>query len=262
MLIMHQRCYFCAALIVVFYHNNTCMKAYVPNSITLCNLLLGCIAIVCLFNEQLSYVPFLLLAAGWADFFDGFAARVLKVSSPLGLQLDSLADMVTFGVVPGMIMYELLGMSYEHWGISYTFWHQLPAFLITLFSALRLAKFNIDERQSDSFIGLPTPSSTLFVGSLILVLDYDRYGLTEVVLNPIFLGLTTIILSYLLVAELPLFALKFKHAAWKGNELRYILIVSGFAMLFGLGYSSVPLIVVLYLLLALIDNKILQNKNA
>src|ERR1041385_167819 len=180
------------------------MKLFtIPNLFTLGNLLCGCAAIICAVDHNLKWSAYLVGIACVFDFFDGFLARVMKINSPIGKQLDSLADMVTFGVVPGIVMFELLclALSYQNpalhvWGYDYeSFFHRFPllsfvAFLIPLFSALRLAKFNVDTRQENSFIGLPTPANSIFICSLPLILNIDtsnylNYALKE---NAFFLG--------------------------------------------------------------------------
>lgn len=225
--------------------------AQLPNLLTLFNLLCGCLAIVCaLDNKHLYMVPYLVIAAAIADFSDGFVARALRVASPLGVQLDSLADMVTFGVVPGMVIFQLLHSCYgEHATMALT----IPAFLISLFSALRLAKFNIDTRQTDGFLGLPTPSSTLFVVSLIMVLGNDRYGLGGYIMRPVTLYAITVVLSALLVSELPMFALKLKTKNWEANRTPYLFVAYAVALLFTFGGLGIALTIVSYVLLSLVQ---------
>ena len=191
-------------------------------------------------------------AAAVADFADGLLARVLRVSSAIGKDLDSLADMVSFGVVPGAILYQLLSMYIVFGGDTEPMvnWTWLPylGFLVTIFSALRLAKFNNDTRQTTSFIGLPTPACTLVVASLPLILAYDRFGVKSIILNPwVLLGLT-VLLSGLLVAELPLFALKFKNLRWADNRRRFLFVLLAAGLLLALQATAVPLIVLAYVL--------------
>jgi len=233
------------------------LKRHLPNALTCLNLLCGCLALTFILGSgDLITAAYLIGVAAVADFFDGLVARALRVSSPIGKDLDSLADMVSFGVVPGSIMYQLLQM---HSGlfINGTPLHStgisiLPfcGFLITVFSALRLAKFNNDTRQTTSFIGLPTPACTLVVASLPLILVNDQFGLDSIILNPwVLLGLT-VLLSGLLVAELPLFALKFKNLRWLGNRRRFIFVVLALGLVGWLRAAGVPLAVLLYVLLS------------
>lgn len=224
--------------------------ANLPNLLTLINLFCGCLAIVCVFNNKLYIVPYLVMLAAAVDFADGFVARALKVSSPLGVQLDSLADMVTFGVVPGMVIFELLRSIY---GNDVPMAYTAPAFMLTLFSALRLAKFNIDTRQTNGFLGLPTPSSTLFVVSLILILSNDKYGLSFYILKPAVLYAITVILSFLLISEIPMFALKIKSTDWDSNKVQALFVVYSLALLATFGGLGVGLIIVSYILLSVVQ---------
>jgi CDP-diacylglycerol---serine O-phosphatidyltransferase len=179
-------------------------------------------------------------------------ARVLGAYSEIGKQLDSLADMVSFGVVPGTVMFILLQRAEaSFFGIPADI---LPffGFLITIFSALRLAKFNIDTRQTDSFIGVPTPACTMFVASLPLILASGSLIAYELILNPYFLLAVTFIFSYLLVAELPLFALKFKNLTWQDNSVRFIFLGISVILLALLKFAAIPLIIVLYILLSIV----------
>ena len=238
------------------------MKKSIPNFITLINLFCGCCALVCIFNEMYVAVFWLLFVGGLADYADGFVARYLKVNSVLGKELDSLADMVSFGVVPGAIIYMLI----SNHPIAEDYFYEkinlmaLPAFLITLFSCLRLAKFNLDTRLSEDFIGLNTPSVTMFVTGLMLIYEFDSFGFADMVYNPYFLYPIIVILSYLLVAELPMFSMKFKGMKWQGNERRIIFLVLGFSMLFFLKEVAFTLMVSLYVLFSFFD-KIFLAKN-
>ena len=199
------------------------MKKHIPNSITCCNLICGCIATVCAahaYEHPASYVwavAFIILGAVF-DFFDGMTARLLGVSSPIGKELDSLADDITFGFAPSAIVFSFLSSYHVH-----VLFVPFLAFVMAAFSALRLAKFNLDERQALGFIGLPTPANALFWVSLIVSAGdwlqsspYLYYG----VVCGIFIS------SYLLVSEIPMFALKFKTWSWKGNEVKYIFLLT------------------------------------
>ena len=224
----------------------------IPNSITCCNLLSGCAATAFAFDGNAQYALAFIILGAVFDFFDGMCARLLKVSSPIGKELDSLADDVTFGVAPATMVFTLLfQLKYP---ASLEGWRELLpyfAFLIAAFSALRLAKFNIDERQTSSFIGLPTPANALFWGALIVGggtrLTHFEYAL------PIILVL--ILLScWMLIAEIPLFALKFKQWGWKGNEVKYVFIVSCIPLIIILGTAGISVAIVWYVLLSLYSN--------
>ena len=199
------------------------IKNYIPNTITCLNLVSGCVASVMALEGNLMYAVVWIMLAAVFDFFDGFAARLLKAFSPIGKELDSLADVVSFGVAPGMILFVLLSWlapTLPLGGLNeyIPYW----AFVIPAFSGLRLAKFNIDERQTTSFIGLPVPAHALFWSSL----GYSVQPLLPQGGVALLVGLMTLALvtSLLLVSEVPMFSLKIKSLAWKGNELRYILV--------------------------------------
>ena len=232
------------------------IKKHIPNTITCCNLVSGCIATTFAFAGNPKMAMFWIIMGAVFDFFDGMVARLLKVSSPIGKELDSLADDVTFGVAPSAIVFsELFTLQYPVLQGLQTY---IPycAFLIAAFSALRLAKFNLDDRQTTSFIGLPTPANALFWGSFIIgghtFIESFRWGVPLV--------LIMICLScYLLVAEFPMFALKFKKWSWKGNEVKYIFILSCIPMLLFLGYSAFSAIIAWYVILSAIV--ILVNKS-
>ncbi len=247
------------------------IKKHIPNAITSGNLLCGCLAIVKAFEGDLVWAAYLVGIAAILDFFDGFAARMLKVSSPIGKDLDSLADMVTFGVVPGFVMFKLIGIS-RLFDIARDanipdvsaiatensiYFPQYIAFLIPIFSAIRLAKFNNDTRQSDSFIGVPTPANAMFICSTPLIAEFNHL---DFVLNPYVLIAVTIIFSFLLVSELPLFALKFKHFKWKDNEIRFVFLGLSLLMLITLQFVGIPLIIIMYILLSVINNMITKKK--
>lgn len=224
------------------------MKRHLPNALTCLNLLCGCLALTFIFRGELVTGAYFVGIAAVADFFDGLLARALRVSSPIGKDLDSLADMVSFGVVPGVIMFKLLSHGAEYGGLAV--WLPYASFIITIFSALRLAKFNNDTRQTTSFIGLPTPACTLVVASLPLILAQDSFDLKNLILNPWLLIGLTILLSGLLVAELPLFALKFKNLRWLGNRRRFIFVALALVLVLTLHAAGIPLAVLLYVLLS------------
>ena len=236
------------------------LKKHIPNLLTLGNLFCGTVA--CIFAVQANFtLAGLFVAIGiFFDFFDGFVARILNVSGALGKQLDSLADMVTSGVVPGIIMFNLLANKQT---VPFNFkdellLHSYVPFLgliVTLGACYRLAKFNIDTRQSDSFIGLPTPAMTLFVISLPLIKEYSDFEIAQNLIdNNYFLCLIILLLTYLMNAELQLFSLKFKEYSIKNNFIKYLFIVVSILMIFFLKYISIPLIIVIYVVLSLISN--------
>ena len=230
------------------------MKKNIPNVITLFNLFCGCCAVASVFYGQFVQAFWFYFAGGVADYLDGTAARWLKVRSSLGKELDSIADMVSFGVVPGAILYILLVKGLKGQDvlpIELTL-VAAPAFLVSVMSGLRLAKFNLDTRQTEDFIGLPTPACTTFTVGLLLIFHYNSFGLADVVINPFFLGFTILALSYLLVAELPLFSFKFKSGAWKGNEIRYTFGIASILALIFLKEVALALMILIYVLLGIV----------
>ncbi len=238
----------------------------------------GCLAIIKIFEGDLVWAAYLVGIAAVLDFFDGFAARLLKVSSPIGKDLDSLADLVTFGVVPGMMMLHLINFSYIlnlaklSGADTYSFGSVTTfslisyfALVIPIFSAIRLAKFNNDTRQSESFIGLPTPANAILICSIPLILNwpfdlYTKGNLTQFIANPNFLIGLCFFQSFLLVAELPLFALKFKHFKFKGNEVRFIFLGFSLLLIILLKLLAIPLIIISYVLFSLVNNLLLKQK--
>jgi CDP-diacylglycerol--serine O-phosphatidyltransferase len=238
------------------------IKKQVPNTITLLNLFCGCIAMVFALNKEFEMAFYFVSLGIFLDFFDGFFARLFQVSSSLGLQLDSLADMVTSGVVPGIVMYQLMGSSSGYPKLG---WIVEPfpfvGFLITLGSCYRLANFNIDTRQTDSFIGLPTPANALFILSLPLVLrNLDSFFVLELLTNPFVLVGITLLSVYMLNAEIPLFSLKIKQMSLKKNALQIGFLLSSVVLIASFQYAGIPLVIVFYVLLSLINN-IRTNKN-
>jgi CDP-diacylglycerol--serine O-phosphatidyltransferase len=218
------------------------LKRHIPNFLTCCSLACGCVALVQISVGNLALVPPLVWLAAFFDFTDGFAARMLKTSSAMGKELDSISDMVSFGVVPGFLMFSLI------MGATDSFWLPYFGFLITIFSALRLAKFNIDTRQSDKFIGLPTPANALFITGLLYIID--QAPATQ---NSIYLIAITVIFSYLLVAELPLIALKFKNFSFKDNSFRYLLVLISVLALLVFGLVAISPLIILYIILSVVD---------
>ena len=225
------------------------IKKHIPNTITCCNLVSGCIATYYAFQSQYKMALLYIVIGSVYDYFDGMTARLLHVSSPIGKELDSLADDITFGFAPAAIVFSFLNSFHIH----------LPfvpflAFIIAAFSALRLAKFNLDERQALGFIGLPTPANALFWGSLICSLNwmtlFEPYQLPDYWL---YVVLALIPVScYLLVSEIPMFALKFKTWGWKGNEVKYIFLLTCIPMLILLGISGLAAVIAWYVVLSVV----------
>ncbi len=234
------------------------IKKHIPNLITLLNLFCGCIALVFASQSNFEMAFYFVFLGIFFDFFDGFFARLLKVSSPLGLQLDSLADMVTSGVVPGYVMFVLLqkcqNPAFPNLFLPYM------GFIITLGSCYRLANFNIDTRQTDSFIGLPTPANTLFIISLPLILKHsDSLALLEMLSNQWFLMLIAVFSAFILNAEIPLFSLKIKDVRFKKNALPICFILFSVLLIAFFQYLGIPLIIIAYVLLSVVNNKFLKK---
>lgn len=238
-------------------------RTYIPNLLTLTNLFLGCLAIVAAFDNRLIAVPFLLLAAGFADFFDGMAARLLRVTSNIGKELDSMADMVSFGVVPSIALYKMLEMTYmESKGMDEVeLLYLAPAFLVSICAAIRLAKFNVDDRQYDKFLGLPTPAAAGAITAFIWVIHDARYDLFDsFILNTYFLYSLILLISYLMVSEIPMFNVKFGKKGFRKNLLPTITWVTGFSVAILFGWGGAALIVPIYLTLVLFDNMYWSKK--
>lgn len=239
------------------------MKKHIPNFITLLNLFCGCIAVVFAVMNQLEFAAIFVFLGIFFDFLDGFAARILNVKSELGVQLDSLADMVTSGVVPGIAMFQLLNMAQKGgWNLDLFGMHTevglLPlfGFIITLASAYRLAKFNVDEDQVSSFLGLPTPANTLLILSLPLILFYqNNETLNGIILNQWFLIGLTILSAYLLNSRIELFALKFENWSFKDNGVKYLFLIGSLVLLLTMKFLAIPVIIVFYILASLLSKK-------
>ena len=241
------------------------MIKQIPNIITSLNLLCGCVAIMFAVSGDLVSASFFAFAGIFLDFFDGLAARVLNAQSQVGLQLDSLADVVTSGVLPGIVMVQLLsealtGTSLDISAIfsstsnNTSIESYLPfiGLLIAVASGYRLAKFNIDTRQTTSFIGLPVPANTLLILSLPLIISFQAsQQITEVILTPWFLIIITLVSCVLLNAEIPLFGLKFKTWNFKDNAVRYLFLISSILLLVVLKFIAIPIIIFLYILVSL-----------
>lgn len=222
----------------------------IPNTLTCCNLLSGCFATLTAINSGDFKLALLYIIIGAVfDFFDGFAARMLHVSSPIGKELDSLADVITFGMAPAAIVWAYLNTC--HFPLS------IFPFLMVAFSALRLAKFNLDERQTSSFIGLPTPANALFWASLIVGLDRMEdlpAGICWAVLAGILIS------CWLLVAEIPMFALKFKNFNLHDNTVRYVFLITSLALIVCLGVPGIAAVIVWYVILSLYTQHQPKNK--
>ena len=241
------------------------MIKQIPNIITSLNLLCGCVAIMFAVSGDLVSASFFAFAGIFLDFFDGLAARVLNAQSQVGLQLDSLADVVTSGVLPGIVMVQLLsealtGTSLDISAIfsgtsnNTSIESYLPfiGLLIAVASGYRLAKFNVDTRQTTSFIGLPVPANTLLILSLPLIISFQAsQQITELILTPWFLIIITLVSCVLLNAEIPLFGLKFKTWNFKDNAVRYLFLISSILLLVVLKFIAIPIIIFLYILVSL-----------
>lgn len=249
------------------------MKKHIPNAITALNLICGCLAITNAFTGELYISSILIFAAAIFDFMDGAAARLLKVSSPLGEQLDSLADMVSFGLAPGIILFQFtkyLNTVYQSPILTENPWLFYIALIIPVFSAFRLAKFNIDTRQTDGFIGLATPANTLFFSCIVLVYFFPdlpqlintKNIVLPIISNPIILLGLGIIFSILLVLEIPMFSLKVKSLKWKGNELRFTFLGLFFLLLSLINITAFPLIILIYIIWSTIITLSAKNQQS
>ena len=228
----------------------------IPNSITCCNLISGCIATYNAFLGDIRMALLWIIVGAVFDFFDGMSARLLKVSSPIGKELDSLADDITFGFAPSaIIFYELSIMEYPSELLMLKPYLPYFAFVMAAYSALRLAKFNLDERQSLGFIGLPTPANALFWGALFV--GAQNFMESTAYMLPVVL-LMICVSCWLLIAEVPMFALKFKQWGWKGNEVKYIFLISCLPLLMIFGITAFSVIIAWYVVLSVVVN--LRNK--
>lgn len=282
------------------------MIKIIPNTLTLCNLICGCLGIVCAFNQQLEWSGYLIGIAAIFDFLDGFAARLLNAKSPIGGQLDSLADMVTFGALPGIILFQLLSISFGEYFVEFS---QRPidhvliqclAFLVVAFSAIRLAKFNIDESQSDSFVGLPTPAVAILIGSLPVILhslEFNIYNpISRELLNIVaqtkhwsdfdswlvmflqakwVLSVIAIVCGVMLVVPARMVALKFNGFGWNNNKHIFVfLMIVGIIAIYTvipyvfyingmlvLDYLSIPLVIIIYPLYSMLSNLMANKMN-
>lgn len=229
------------------------IKKHIPNTITCCNLISGCIAIAYAFSGKIEISFTWIIIGAVFDFFDGMSARLLKVSSPIGKELDSLADIVTFGVAPSTILFSKLGiMSYPSLLESLRGILPFIAYIMAAFSALRLAKFNLDERRTLGFIGLPTPANALFWGSLLIGLG-KRIDSSPLMCIFIIVGI--FISSWLMVSEIPMFALKFKEWGWKKNQIKYIFLLTCIPLIAIFGITGFAIIVAWYVIISYIIKK-------
>jgi CDP-diacylglycerol--serine O-phosphatidyltransferase len=245
------------------------IKQHIPNAITLLNLSSGLLAIIAIFKGYYDEA-FLFVCLGiFFDFWDGFFARKFKVSGELGLQLDSLADVITSGVVPGLMMFKLLldiqedSTSNYYLTEDYYYMGFVPylGFIITLASAYRLAKFNIDTRQTDSFIGLPTPANALFIMSIPMIqFDDTHEWLVNALFNPFVLLGISLVSAYMLNAEIPLFSLKIKTFDWAHNKLQFSFLALSLVLLVVFGFTALPVIILSYVVLSVINNMFWAKK--
>lgn len=229
------------------------LKKHLPNAITCANLFSGCIGIVLAFKGELIAASYAIFLSAIFDFFDGLASRVLKSFSGIGKDLDSLADMVSFGVLPAVIMYQLLLQARQIDNISP--YLNFIAFLIPVFSALRLAKFNVDTRQAEHFIGLPTPANAILIASFPLILDHHNRYFTPSLQNPYVLSVLIIIMCSLLVIEVPMMSLKFKNRDFNKNIFRYLLLLFSAILILFFKFAAVPVVIVFYIILSFIQFK-------
>jgi CDP-diacylglycerol--serine O-phosphatidyltransferase len=232
------------------------VKKHLPNFITCANLFSGCVGIVFAFQENLIVAAYALFLAAIFDFFDGFASRVLQSFSGIGKDLDSLADMVSFGVLPSVILYELFLQAPQIAHVSPFL--NFSAFLIPVFSALRLAKFNSDARQAEIFIGLPTPANAILIASFPLIIQ-QYSNLTRYILNPYGLTVFVIIMCALLVAEVPLMSLKFKNRDFNKNIFRYLLLLFSAILILFFKFVAVPVVIFIYIALSIIQFKFVHD---
>lgn len=239
------------------------IKKHIPNTITSLNLLSGCISIALAFEGYILFAVYMVFLAAIFDFMDGMSARLLKAYSVVGKELDSLSDVVSFGVAPSIIIFHMMKISLfktvhlppiEYLTLLQVVFLIIP-FFIAIISGVRLAKFNVDERQTENFIGLAVPASAIFFVSLYLVsLITTNEMLLSLLKNQYFLAVLSVLFSLLMVAELPMFSLKFKSLSLKGNKIRYIFIVLSVFLLISLHTLALPLIILLYILLSAINN--------
>jgi CDP-diacylglycerol--serine O-phosphatidyltransferase len=234
------------------------IKKHLPNAITCANLFSGCVGIVLAFRGELVAAAYAIFLSAIFDFFDGLASRVLKSFSGIGKDLDSLADMVSFGVLPAVIMYQLFLQTQQIDKVSS--WLNFVAFFIPVFSALRLAKFNVDTRQAENFIGLPTPANAILIASFPIILSHHNRVYTPYLLNPYVLTCFVIIMCTLLVLEAPMMSLKFKNRDFNENIYRYLLLLFSAILILFFKFAAVPVVIFIYITLSIIQFKFANDK--
>ena len=230
------------------------IKKHIPNAITCLNLISGCVSILFLNHNHVLWAAAMIFVAAVFDFLDGFAARLLNAKSPIGGELDSLSDIVSFGVAPSFILAWFMSKTNIDWWIHNFNAFPVLAFVLAAFAAIRLAKFNLDARQTDSFIGLPVPAVGLFIASLpfmLMQIGHDTL-LYQIVMNPWFLLATVAIFSWLMVSEVPFFSFKIKNLKFKDNILRYFVVIFAIIALIILQWVALPFIFLFYILLSVI----------
>jgi CDP-diacylglycerol--serine O-phosphatidyltransferase len=237
----------CQVSLSMIIHSNSShtiqdMTKHIPNFITCLNLFSGCVGVYYAFQANYDYAFYAILLSSVFDFLDGFAARWLHAYSPMGKELDSLADMISFGLIPGAIVFSLLGQSSENEFLPFL------GFVIPVFSGLRLAKFNIDERQSSSFIGLPTPANAIFFGSLVSA--YSLFLINYFWILP----MLSVVFSILLVSELPMFSLKFKNYSWNSNRTQYLFLIGCVLLFFSFQFHAFTFVIAWYIVLSVISS--------
>jgi len=232
------------------------VKKHLPNAITCANLFSGCIGIVLAFKGEMIAASYAIFLSAIFDFFDGLASRVLKSFSGIGKDLDSLADMVSFGVLPAVIMYQILLQARQIPQISD--YLNFIAFLIPVFSALRLAKFNVDTRQAENFIGLPTPANAILIASFPLILDHHNRFYSEPLQNPWVLSVLILVMCTLLVIEVPMMSLKFKNTDFNQNISRYLLLLFSAILILFFKFAAVPVVIFIYIALSVVQFKFLN----
>ncbi len=230
------------------------MKKNIPNLFTCLNLLCGSVGVILVLqNQDLKSGAYLIWLAGLFDFLDGFAARALRVKSEIGKELDSLADMVTFGLLPGIMIFAMIQ------SVSNNSWLPYSGLIIPVFSALRLAKFNIDVRQTDQFIGLPTPANALLISSLPFIISSEKSWLTDILPLPYLLSVISLVFSVLMVSEIRLMALKFTGFQWTANKMKYIFILISIISLILFRVKAFPLVIISYILLSIVNNFLMPD---
>ena len=234
------------------------MKKHIPNSLTLLNLLSGCCGIVACLENDNKFVPLFIGISLIADFLDGFVARLLKVKSDLGAQLDSLADMVTFGVLPGMMLYHLI-LDNTNLYSDVDYFLCFIVFIYSIFACLRLAKFNIDTRQTVDFIGLNTPSGAIFILGIYCNLYFDVLKV-PILYNSVTLIIIAFVLAFLMIAEFRMFSLKGNPFSWKQNKSRVLLLLSAIPQLIFLKWLGLSTVILSYVVFAFLHNTFEKNK--